>query len=425
MPYRPSAAFAAVLLLVHPPCAAGGTGALLRSAARGAQLRQYAASGGAPASTAEGAAPSATSPSLGVSTCPLSAASSDFAFPSTAALSALAALEAVVFAVFTACRYNYLSDLPPHSRAFLSASEGLSWHGGASGSGGAGRRPRKDEVGLTSNTYWVVYFAQVALKHGVDALLYGDRSIATSEHAAAYLHYASLVLHALTCVSLTLALLFQHKYRGDAEGLDGSASDGTESTHQPALRAVCRRLASAEVGLIVLALLHAAAAWFATKNLPGAESFDRAYDLFAVACALQRLPLLAVVVLIVVPPHAWRAACGGGRGELLLPQPDASSCPSPCARVVLALAILTDLPHMVPAAAWTQHVLPHSLVADHPCPLWLLSWYDCALVLYLAALALFFVFLRLEYFRVGEYQRYLWLESETNQWRQGEAARPH
>ena len=294
---------------------------------------------------------------LGVNVCPRNS-TSDVAFPSTFGLCCVIMVMCAVMAVVVMKKYNFL---------LLYEDEGDS-------SG----RETVVYTPITSNTCWVMYFLQVSLKHLLDSLIMGETGITKNTTAIAYSNYTDLVMHALTGLSLSWALLYQFKYRNGVENEPEGSETRTDSSVD-AGQQMKKILTSAEAGLLMLATIHIIVAWWAVPNLPGDSIYAHSYWVFVAAVVIQRIPLFLIGGILIF-----------GRGTK-------SHCTSPSknARIVLGTGLLLDMPHMLPATTWTVHILKHA-AEKTPCPLWLFSWYDIILLMYIGALCCFFGFLRLE-----------------------------
>eukprot|EP01064_Diplonema_japonicum_P014855 TRINITY_DN2253_c2_g2_i1.p1 TRINITY_DN2253_c2_g2~~TRINITY_DN2253_c2_g2_i1.p1 ORF type:complete len:395 (+),score=49.75 TRINITY_DN2253_c2_g2_i1:104-1186(+) len=249
---------------------------------------------------------------------------------------------------------------------------------------------------LTSNTHWAMFFAMVCLKSILDALMYGVSEIAKNKTALAYANFTDLVLHSLTSLSLSWALLYQFKHRS-GQDIQIHSDSGSDSSGDPG-RMVFRVVTSAEAGLLYLALVHIVVAWWAVPDLPGADNYSNSYWVYVAALCTQRLPLVVIGVLLVLPSLEIKVA---HPTNLFNP----NSYPSSNARWLLGVGILIGLPHTLPATTWTNHILS-SPSQRTPCPLWVFSWYDIILLLYIVTLSCYFSFLRLEFNRVKEQELY-------------------
>ncbi|KAJ9458943.1 hypothetical protein DIPPA_05669 [Diplonema papillatum] len=320
---------------------------------------------------------------LGIIVCPESS-SGDILFPSTFGISLAIALLSLLASILVLRRYNFL---------VLHESDGL----------GVGSITEHVTVytPLTSNTFWALYFIQVFLKHFIDTLMFGEHEIAKNRDALAFVNYTDQVMAALTCLSLSWALLYQLKHRS-GQAFDGDTADMNSDSSGDIPRRVCRYALSAECGLVVLAIIHVILAWFAIPNLPGNGSQDdgELYWVFVSSCAMQQVPLLVIAFLLVVPTVSEFDVQDTKDFPL-----NPNSYPSYNARALLATGIILELPHMLPATTWTDHILLSATEA-HRCPLYIFSWYDIILIMYAVSLGCFVAFLRLEFLRVREQELY-------------------
>eukprot|EP01059_Diplonema_ambulator_P035527 TRINITY_DN8383_c0_g2_i2.p1 TRINITY_DN8383_c0_g2~~TRINITY_DN8383_c0_g2_i2.p1 ORF type:complete len:291 (+),score=41.21 TRINITY_DN8383_c0_g2_i2:142-1014(+) len=249
---------------------------------------------------------------------------------------------------------------------------------------------------LTSNTHWAMYFALVSLKYSLDALMYGESEIAKNKTALAYVNYADLVLHSITCLALSWSLLYQLKHRS-GQDIQVHSDSHTDSSGDPG-RMIARLLTSSEAGLLYLSLLHSVMAWWAVPDRPGNDNYTHSYWVFIAALCTQRLPLYVIGVLLVLPSLDVKVAHHSSHFN-------PNSYPSSNARWILGVGLLLNLPHSLPATTWTLHILS-SANTRFPCPLWVFSWYDIILLMYMVSLMCYFSFLRLEFNRVKEQELY-------------------
>ena len=251
-----------------------------------------------------------------------------------------------------------------------------------------------------SNSYWIAYFASVAIRSAVDAAEYALAPRLAAPVLEA-LVVSSLALNVGSLLALALALNHQRRHRSSFAPRDTerapSALAGNAAAAAPRDRAVTEAsallvpagagvplvervrgaVASVEAVFLVLALavMAALAVLFSVGG-------DAAWVAWLVLYGVQRLPIVVLLTIILI-----------NRNE--------SEGPGPLNKLIVLSAALLALVNDLPVTVWAE-ILAASRDSVPRCVFVVASWVDAVHLAYALGQILFFLFLKREFDRNKE-----------------------
>ena len=199
-----------------------------------------------------------------------------------------------------------------------------------------------------------------------------------------YFEAATLTLHGLSALALSMALNDQRRFRSGSVNLD------EETETDPLLKRVDRLkriLSGVDVFFMLICVAYIVLAWLAVL-FPRPVSLKWA---FLGAFFMQRIPPLVLSAMIIFFPKVVDRPMSNGTVSEAHDVPEG---PSKRAKWLLGLAtVLTSVSGDVPLSLWALATGPKN------CVFWLASWVDLFHVLYVTGLILYFGFVRSEFLR--------------------------
>ncbi|KAL6077355.1 G protein-coupled receptor [Balamuthia mandrillaris] len=235
-----------------------------------------------------------------------------------------------------------------------------------------------------SNTMWILFYVFIALRAASNAVRYAlDRH--SDEYLDTYFVYSSIVLYGVTALSLCFALNHQRKHRSTAPAPPQRTPVNEEGRETDPLLTRYGRIRKtvgwSELIFILLFLLYIAfLILFIVKN-GGSDKDHRLWlILFIVAFALQRAPIVILVLIIVLQHSSLFQKAGTQDGPTLK------------SKIYLVVAAVLNLANDLPLPVWAK-ILPDN------CIFWIGSYVDLIHIIYFISLLFFFLFIRSEYLR--------------------------
>eukprot|EP00003_Mantamonas_plastica_P006724 TRINITY_DN1554_c0_g1_i3.p1 TRINITY_DN1554_c0_g1~~TRINITY_DN1554_c0_g1_i3.p1 ORF type:complete len:307 (-),score=61.31 TRINITY_DN1554_c0_g1_i3:61-981(-) len=219
---------------------------------------------------------------------------------------------------------------------------------------------------IIANTKWILFYFALFARCVCTALDYAFFNT-PQKNWVGNLYILSVCLHGLVALLLSVALNHQRKYRSSA-GFNDEDEDDQDATRLSTMAA--RYWPEILFGFLFLYFLV-----FFFLQLANLTSELYLY-LFLTAFGLQRLPVLALVLIICL-------------------QPNSADGPTKYSKTLLAVGAVFNLTNDLPLNIWAR-ILPGG------CPFVVAGWVDFVHLLYFISLVFFFLFIRAEFTRNEE-----------------------